>query len=192
MALNELLRTLEDEARARVDDLLDRARAEAARIREAAASELAARRTAELRSREVELRSSAARVVEAARRDASRRALEARAEALARVRRRAEERLAARAADPVLLPGLRRDVLEGLGYLVEGPAVVEADPAMLEGLRAAVDGRRDVSFTPAPRRGLVLRSADGRLTVDATFESRLARAWPGLAIELARRLEPSP
>jgi vacuolar-type H+-ATPase subunit E/Vma4 len=189
VALNELLRTLEDEARARIDALLDRARAEAAGIREAAASELAARRTAELRTREAELRSGAARVMEAARRDAARRVLEARAEALARVRRRAEERLAARRADPELLPGLRREVLEGLGYLGDGPSVVEADPAVLDGLRAAVDGRRDVSFAPAPRGGLVLRSADGTLTVDATFASRLARAWPRLAIELVRRLE---
>jgi hypothetical protein len=35
----------------------------------------------------------------------------------------------------------------------------------------------------------LVRSADGSLTVDATPASRLARAWPRLAIGLAARLE---
>ncbi len=63
--------------------------------------------------------------------------------------------------------------------------------ALLDGLRSSLDGRRDVTFEPAipPRAGLVLHSADGSLTVDATLESRLDQAWPRFAIDLMRRLE---
>lgn len=189
MALDDLLRTLEDEARARAEAILDRARAEAAQIRGATEAALKARRAAVLREREAELRASGARAIEAARREAAARVLEARADALARIRHRVEGRLEARAADPALLPRLGRDLTEGLGYFGEGPVVVEANGALVEPLRGAVDGRPGVSFVPSARPGLVLRAGDGTVTVDATLAGRLAQVWPALAIELAGRIE---
>ncbi|HEU5041084.1 MAG TPA: V-type ATP synthase subunit E family protein [Gemmatimonadales bacterium] len=189
MALEELLRTLEDEARARVEEILGRARAEAAELRASADAALTARREAELHLREIELRAAAARELEARRRAATRRALEARAAALERVRQGAESRLAARAADPSLLPRLRADLAEALAYLGEGPAVVEAAAALHEGLRPSLNGRGQVTFAPATGGGVVLRMTDGSLVVDGSFKSRLGRAWPALAIEVARRME---
>jgi vacuolar-type H+-ATPase subunit E/Vma4 len=143
-----------------------------------------------LGAHEDELRAAAARAVEAARREAAGRVLEARMEALARVRAGAGSRLAARAADPALLPLLRGDLLDGLGYLGEAPAVVETDPALIEGIRAALNGRPAVTIAPgAGGGGLRIRSADGTVTVDASFATRLESLWPALAIELSRRME---
>jgi vacuolar-type H+-ATPase subunit E/Vma4 len=190
VALTELLRILEDEARLRIEELLGQARADAERLRRESEAELTRRRAAALEAREAELRAAAAGALEGARRGATRRLLEVRAEALGRIRARAETRLAARAGDPALVPLLRRDLAHGLGYFGPGPVVVEADPALLDGLRGAAAGVPDVTFQPAPgRRGLVIRSADGSLTVDLSFESRLERSWPALAMELVRRLE---
>lgn len=192
MALDELLRTLEDEARTRMEDVLGRARAEATALREAAAAGRTARREATLRARELELRAGAARELEAARRGATRRVLEARAGALHRIRRAAASGLARRAGDPALLPRLRGELADGLGYMGEGPVVIEASEALLPDLRRAMNGRPDVTFVAGPAGGLVLRAADGSLVVDASLETRLDRAWPALAIELVRRMEEAP
>jgi vacuolar-type H+-ATPase subunit E/Vma4 len=193
MALTELLRSLEDEARSRIDEIRAAARAEAERLRRESEAEQADRRAAAVGVREGELRAAAARALEAARRGAAARVLEARAEALTRVRAGAQARLAARRADASLLPLLRHDLLDGLGYLGDAAAVVEADTALVEGVRAALNGRPAVTVAPgAGRGGLVLRSADGTVTVDASFETRLASLWPSLAIELSRRMEATP
>ncbi|HEX6106359.1 MAG TPA: V-type ATP synthase subunit E [Gemmatimonadales bacterium] len=192
MALTELLQTLEDEARQRVNDLLAQARAEADRLRRESAAEGDRLRGVALHARETELRADAARRLEAARREATRQVLEARAAALGAIRARAEERLAAGAGDPAWLPRLRRDLAEGLRYLDAVPVVVEADAALLGELRAA-GGGRELRFEAATgHHGLVLRSADGALTVDASLEARLERAWPALAMDLVRRLEEGP
>jgi vacuolar-type H+-ATPase subunit E/Vma4 len=37
--------------------------------------------------------------------------------------------------------------------------------------------------------GVTVQAIDGAWAVDATFRSRLDRAWPRLAIDLVRRLE---
>jgi vacuolar-type H+-ATPase subunit E/Vma4 len=190
VALNELLRTLEAEAAVHIEEVRSRARDEAERLRRECEAELSRRRAETLAVREAELRAAAAREVATARREAARRVLEARAAILARIRSRVGDRLAARAADPKLLPLLQRDLRRGLGYVGEN-ALVQADSGLLDGLRNSLDGRQDVTFEPAIplRAGLVLHSADGSVTVDATLESRLDQAWPRFAIDLIRRLE---
>jgi vacuolar-type H+-ATPase subunit E/Vma4 len=192
VALNELLRTLEAEAAARMEEIRSRARAEAERLRCDCEAELSRRQAGILEARLADLRAAAAREVAAARREAARRVLEAREATLARVRGRVRERLAARAEDTALLPLLHHDLQRGLDFVGEG-AVVRAAGALLDGLRASLDGRRDVGFEPVipPRAGLELRSADGRISVDATLESRLDQEWPRLAVALMGRLEPA-
>jgi vacuolar-type H+-ATPase subunit E/Vma4 len=192
MALDELLRTLEAEAVARIEEVRSRARAEAERLRRNSEGELSRRLEAMLQARRAELGAAAAGEVAAARREAARRVLSAREAALARIRVRARERLAARAEDDALLPLLQRDLRRGLDFVGEG-AVVRAAGPLLAGLRGSLDGRGGVTFEPAvpPRTGLVLHSADGKLTVDATLESRLDQRWPRLAVALTERLEPT-
>jgi len=194
MALAELLRTLEEDAAARREALLARARADAERLRAESGADLARRRAAALAAREAELRVTAARATEVARRQAARRWLESRSATLERIRRRAETRLAERASDPAWLPSLARDVVLALEYVGSAPTVIEAPVPLLEYLRGTIAGLAQVTLEAAGdgRRGLLVRTADGSLTVDATLESRLARAWPRLAIDLAARLEALP
>jgi vacuolar-type H+-ATPase subunit E/Vma4 len=191
VALDQLLRTLEEEANARIAALLARARTDAEQFRAGRASESARRRATALAAREAELRVAAARAIEAGRREARRLVLQARAEVLERIRRRAEALLAERAADPALLALQAGDLERALDYVGNAPAVVEAPARLLPGLQAMLNGRaRVVAQSPtAPRPGLVVRADDGALTVDATPGGRLARAWPRLTIDLAGRLE---
>ena len=191
MPLAELLGTLEKEADERIAALLAKARADAERLRTDRAEVTARRRAAALGAREAELRAGAARALEETRRETTRRLLEARAEALERIRSRAEALLAERIADPALWPVLAGELERALGYLGAAPAVVEAPAPVLEALRRRLGGRTQTVLQPttAHRPCLVVRSADGSLTVDAALASRLARAWPRLAIGLAARLD---
>jgi vacuolar-type H+-ATPase subunit E/Vma4 len=190
VALAELLQTLETEASVRIEEVRSRARAEAERVRRESEADLSRREQAMVEASEIELRTAAAGEVALARHEATRRVLVAREATLARIRDRVRERLVTRAADTALLPLLHRDLEHGLGFAGEH-AVVQAAEALLDGLKSAINGRRGLTFEPAvpARAGLMLRSADGRLTVDATLESRLLQAWPRLAVTLIRRLE---
>jgi vacuolar-type H+-ATPase subunit E/Vma4 len=191
MALTELMRTLEEEAAARREALLAQARADAERLQAESGADLTRRRTAALATKGAGLRAAAARAIEAARQKAARRLLETRTGTLERIRRKVEARLAERASDPAWLPTLAGGVKLALEYVGDVPTVVEAPGPLLEYLRGTMAGLAHVTLEPARdgRRGLVVRSADGSLTVDATLESRLARAWPRLAIDLAARIE---
>jgi vacuolar-type H+-ATPase subunit E/Vma4 len=191
MALTELLRTLEAEAAERVEALLTGARADADKLRSDRGEVIAHRHAASLAAREGELRAAAARELEECRREATRQLLEARAEVLARIRRRAETLLAERLGDVSVSGALAGELERALGYLGEAPAVVEGPPAVLEELRRRLGDRPELVLeaTPAQRPRLVARAVDGSLSVDAAPASRLAGAWPRLAIQLASRLE---
>jgi vacuolar-type H+-ATPase subunit E/Vma4 len=190
MALSDLLRTLEQEAAARTEEVRSRARREAERVRAEADAQREDRRSSALNAAEAELRMGAAREVEGARRAAAARRLEVRGTALARIRARVEHRLDARADDIGLLPLVRRDLRRALEYAGEGDAVVTASPGLAGLLLQEVRGVQGLRVEAAsPGGGLSLRAADGAWAVDATFRSRLDRAWPRLAIGLVRRLE---
>jgi vacuolar-type H+-ATPase subunit E/Vma4 len=190
MALSDLLRTLEREAAARTEEVRHRARLEAERVRAETDAERERRRTSVLSAKGAELRAGAARELEAARRAAVARRLEARGAALARIRARVACRLEARADDVAVLPLLFRDLLRALEYAGDGDAVVTTSPGMVDVLQRTLEGREGVRVEGKPGgAGVSLRAVDGAWAVDATFRSRLDRAWPRLAIGLARRLE---
>jgi vacuolar-type H+-ATPase subunit E/Vma4 len=191
MSLDRLVQTLEQEADGRVAATLAQARADAERLLAGRSEEIARRRTTVLETREAELRAGSERALEQARREATRGFLEARAETLSRIRARVEALLADGVAGPTVMPALSRDLEQALDYLGGAAAVVEAPQPLAAALERALAGRGRIVTQPATagRVGLVVRSADGSLTVDATPAARLARAWPRLAIELAARLE---
>jgi vacuolar-type H+-ATPase subunit E/Vma4 len=191
MALDELLRSLEEESDARVEALLAQARGQADELRANRAKESAGRRDAALAAREAELRGATARDLDAARREARRRVLQARADALQRIRRRAEDLLTERTADPAFLPSQAGDLERALAYLDGGAVLVEAPLPLVPGLQVLLDGRVRVLPQPggAARPGLAVRAEGGGVTVDVTPGGRLARAWPRLSIDLAARLE---
>lgn len=191
MSLDRLVQTLEQEADGRVAATLAQARADAERLLAGRSEEIARRRTTVLETREAELRAGSERALEQARREAMRGFLEARAETLGRIRARVEALLADGVAGPTVMPALSRDLEQALAYLGGAAAVVESPQPLAAALERALAGRGRVVTQPATagRVGLLVRSADGSLTVDATPAARLARAWPRLAIELAARLE---
>ena len=191
MGLTDLLEAMERETTARAEGLLEGARREAARVRAAAEAEWERRRSEALLARETELRTTAAREIEAARWQAAARRLDARAAALDRIRRRVERGLAARADDPVLLPFIRRDLPRALAYAGEGACVAVTSPGMAAEVRRLLASTRDdvVVQVDSGTAGVVLRGTDGSWSVDGTLQSRLDRAWPRLAIDLARSLE---
>jgi vacuolar-type H+-ATPase subunit E/Vma4 len=190
MPLGDLLRTLEREATARTEEIRRRARQEADRVRAEAEAEREHRRLAVLSAKEAELRQNVARELDAARRAGLTRRLEARGTALARIRARVAARLDARADDIVLLPLLRSDLLRALQYAGNGDVVVMTSPGMAPAVRRSLEGRAGVRVEATSRGGgLTVRAVDDAWAVDATFRSRLDRAWPRLAIGLVRRLQ---
>ena len=176
MALAELLKSLSEEADAQVRELLADARASAERLRADEAADLA-RRCAGVRDA----------------REAARSLLEGRAVVLERIRRGTAARLAGRASDPAGVPRLARELALALEYLGPVPAIAEVPAPLLDALRGSLPDPSQVTFEPSDGpHGLAVRTADGALRVDASVEHRLARAWPRLAIALARRLDALP
>lgn len=167
MPLDQLLEALTREADARAAEAVAAARQEAeALLREARAG--TERRLAEaVARRESELRAGAQGAVEAARREAARDVLTARAEVLTRVFDRARELLAERVRDPALGPRWSRDAAEARTY-VAGDAVVRRPPEA---------------------DGVVVTAADGSVEVDGTVGALLARLEAQLAVEVAREME---
>jgi vacuolar-type H+-ATPase subunit E/Vma4 len=190
MALKDLLRTLEREAAARTEEIRRRAQQEADRVRTEADAERERRRLTILSAKEAELRKEVAGELEAARRAALTRRLEARSTVLARIRTRVAARLDTRADDVGLLPLVRSNLLRALEYAGDGDLVVTTSRGMVPALERALEGRAGARVEAASNGGgVTVRAVDGAWAVDATFRSRLDRAWPRLAIDLVRRLE---
>lgn len=186
-----LVAALEARARERADAILAEAREEAARIRAAAEAETGRMEAEVLAGRERTLRAAAARRLADARSEAAREVLEARDAALGRVFERATAALPEAAASAAYLAGLPGRLEAALRYLSGERATAVCPPAVAPALRAAATGR-DGLAVEAPEDaapGFLLRSGDGRVTVDATLVDALERARPGIAIELAAGFE---
>jgi vacuolar-type H+-ATPase subunit E/Vma4 len=192
MALEHLLSALERDAEAEAQGLMDEAGRETARIAAESRARLDRRRAEFAAGHEAVLGAAAAGAVAAARRLARRQVLEARERLLGRVFRAVEERLAEAACGAAYLRDLPREVATVLSY-IEGPAVLHCPPGLEPAVRAAVAALAAPSITvrgdPAAGPGLRAVSAGGGLSVDATLAGRLARRWPGLAIEVLRQAE---
>ncbi len=193
MSVATLVAAIQAEAEAEARAIVDRAAGEAAAIVEAA----------RLRSLE---RAAAARVAadQAARSEAARRInvlrlrdLGARAAVLADAMEavfgaaRGEVAAIADGGDPQRWArGLGR--LVGEASALAGPgataAVRDGDAAAVREAAAALGARMEVVVDPSQPAGLVARSVDGLVEVDATLPVRLARAREQLAGEVAARL----
>ncbi len=192
MALRELVLALERDALARITAVRDQAVAEAKQLQAEARARLAHRRATDLATRGAELSAAAAGALDAARREASARSLNARAEALEAILARARALLLATVPEAAMQAGIRRDLDAALAYVGAGDAVVRCSPGWAKMLKAAVTGRSGVRVEAGEGvgAGVIIRAPDGSIEIDATLENRLARLWPGIAIELLRDVEP--
>ncbi len=190
MGLESLLHALERQAAEAARAEVEAARAEAGRIEAEAAAALTRRTSTRLEEHAAGLRAGAERTIAEARRSQRRRVLETRGQVLARVFSRAETIVAADASAPSDL--LAAEVRQALAYVGDVPAVVRCAAPAVEGLRALLSERHDVTVQPDPglSAGFRVGPADGSMMVDHTPERRLMALKPRLAIELLRRIEP--
>jgi len=199
---SELLALLEKEAAAERDRVLAEARAQAEEIRAAAEGQARQVVESQRQQQEAALRTSRARAQGTAHLAAQALLLEEKDRSITEVFRRAKEAL-----DQVLhdraryAPVLGRLIEEGLqGF--NGPIIIEAHPDDVALVKEQLEGsgirrklaQQDANWQPEVRSaadvrgGVRLASPDGRYVVLNTLASRLERARPTLASEVARTL----
>lgn len=188
---SELIALLEREAAAERERLLAEARAQANAIR-AEAQRAADEGLAATRERlEAGARAALVRAKSTATLRASSLILQAKEDEISRVFAQAEVALAALAADAQRYPEvLRQFIEEGLQALGGRGvvAVAPADQAIAEALIREQGWEATNCADPAISGGARLSSPNGRLVVTNTLASRLGRARPALAAEVARKL----
>jgi vacuolar-type H+-ATPase subunit E/Vma4 len=188
--MRELIMTLEREAEARSEAILEEAREAAVRVAEDAERELGRRVEQQVEAREREWRRDAGGRVAVARRAAEEHALTARAELLREVFERAAKRLADIPASPRYETAAPALLERALSFLPPGDVEVLCDPATARAVAPTAErARARIEARPGAAPGLVARAIDGSVSVDATLEALLERLRPSLAMEIAARLE---
>ncbi|MEW5940072.1 MAG: V-type ATP synthase subunit E [Chloroflexota bacterium] len=176
------VREIEQGAQSQVNGILAQARAEARQVEEDACAEASAPAVAER-----------ARILHRARLESLRVVGDVRESLVDTALARARERLASLRADPSYPSALRALAEEALAELASGgQAQLLADPRDRSSLnRILTDLKLDgsVSYELNCLGGLIAESADGRVVVINTFESRLERATSFLRRYLAALFE---
>ena len=193
MALQDLLASLERDARADADTLLTEARARAAGLLSDADTRMTLRREETLHIAERARRAAGELAVALASRAARARVLEARARAIERVFAAVTAELPAALASPGYLQALPERLAAARGCLGDTPAAVRCAPPLLPAIRAlAGSPPLAVTADAAVGNGFVLAACDGSLAVDETLEARLTRRRAALVVEIARALDEAP
>lgn len=193
MGVEAMVRLIERESAEEAARLVAEAEARASAIVEGAEASAAASAAAAVERAEPALRAEEVRAVNAARLRLLERRAALAAERVGAVFDAAAARLAAIAGgrEPgrwgPALSGLVREALDGMGagatvHIRPSDAAAVADAAMSAGARV------EPPEGPDPPAGLMVRSGDGRLEVDATLPVRLERARGRLAESVARLL----
>ncbi|GIW53579.1 MAG: hypothetical protein KatS3mg081_2934 [Gemmatimonadales bacterium] len=188
MGLEELLAALERDAVEEAESIRSAARAEAERIVSQAKEALQSRHEARLRSLEVGLRRELEMALTAARRAARRRVLEAKWRAIGKILEAVKDKVPRVLENPQWRAVLIQDCLDSLEVLAGRPGKISATPALVEDIKAALEGRSEIEVIAdaGVGTGFRIESADGALEVDGTLEKRLEREREGLAIEIGR------
>jgi vacuolar-type H+-ATPase subunit E/Vma4 len=194
MALDDLLAQLTWQAAEESGSRVAEARKAAEQARAATADRLARRRAQVLSDRESDLGRGVEQRLAEARRAGRGRLLQARRRCLDRVFAAAAARLAEAARRPAYRRALPAALETALACLGGRAAIVRCPPDLRDAAAAIVGGRPGITVEAdagaAP--GFQVRAADGSMTIDESFEARLARLRPRLGIEILRRLEPLP
>ncbi len=194
MALADLLAALEADARAEAVATVERAREEALALRRRAARRLRAARARVREEAAARARAEARDALVSARRDAVERGLRSREAVVEQVMDAARRGLPGRLEDVRVAPGLAAELVRDLEPLdPSAEAVVTAEPALVDALAAAAEGRPcRVEADPGVGSGFVLRAPGRGLTVEATLEAALEALRPRLAVAVARALAAPP
>lgn len=192
MALEDILRALEEKAETRIIDIESQTDL---RVNEILAEvEKDAARTKRLRLKKVEdqIRSEATAIVSSASLKAKNQLIRAQEETAEQAFRMAEQRIAdlhQRQDYPGILAILLDECLE---FFPEGEVLVTVRPDDKELVQKLLSERqRSCTFSQTPLEasgGLVVSSTDGLIVVSNTFESRLNRARDHLRLEISKAL----
>ncbi len=190
MAIEDILRALEEQGQADCEACTEEARAHAAQIVEDAREKANSIHEHHVSSIERTARTEAMKRVNAARLKGRMQVSGVRGEGLDGVFESARQQLPTlrqRSDYPQLFASLAREALDG----VEGPVVIRVAPADVDLARqtasqlgAIAEVRGDLETTG----GLVVESAGGHIVRRNTFEDRLDRARPYIQADVARVL----
>jgi len=193
MAIDDLLRHLEQEAEESAARIVAEAEREAGEIAERSAGDRDRRRRAALARLDADLASESRRALARVEREARRLVLIARAGVVDRILERAAARLEHLSFDRYRerLPAL---VAETLVYLEDSPSTILCPQEALRETAELLAGVAGVAITVAAdaAAGVIGRSVDGKVTVDDTLVARLHRDRAELAIALTVELDGSP
>ncbi|OFX30482.1 MAG: hypothetical protein A2Z07_08800 [Armatimonadetes bacterium RBG_16_67_12] len=190
-ASSELITLLEREAAAEREQVLADAKAQAEVVRAEAKRDAEEYVSATRERLETEAKAALVKAQSTAQLRASSLVLRAKEEEIARVFAHAEAELAKFARDHLRYPeALKTFVEEGL-QAVAGRAVVTVNPSdqpIAQELVRLRGGNVTVQTDPSVQGGARINSPDGRFVVTNTLASRLERARPALAAEVAKIL----
>jgi len=188
---SELITLLEREAAAERENILAEARAQTDTVVAEARRQAEEMLAAHKERLEAEARAARVRAQSTAHLRASSKVLQAKDEEIAQVFARAEAELARIPGDGQRYPAILRAFIdEGLGGL-ERAGVVTVNPADQSAAQALLKERGsavNVRTDPAIVGGVKVTSPDGRFVLTNTLASRLERARPIVAADVARAL----
>ncbi len=193
MALEDILRALEDKARTTVESIKSEAEKEKKRIMAEAQNEAARIRRQRLKKIEDALRSEATAMIYSATLKAKKEVNQAREEVVENVFRIAQEKIS-RLSEEDSYSDIFKALLDECVELIDGEIVFQVRPedrSLLERLLAEKGIQYSISDVPLESSGgLNAMSADGRIIVYNTFEKRLERAKKRLRLEISNILFP--
>ena len=189
MSLAALLRSLESDTDARVEQLVADATAEAAREVALAITGLARQREETVRRREAELRGELSRGIAAHAEQVEREVLTARDEALARVFERARALMPRLLTDPGMAQRIADTIPLALRHLPQAEAVVRAPGALAPALAPLLAGMPVTLTHDDVGTGALVAAADGSCEVNLTLEGWLERRRAELAITVLAAIE---
>jgi vacuolar-type H+-ATPase subunit E/Vma4 len=188
---SELITLLEREAQAEREQVQADARAQAEQIRAAAQREADEYLTSARARFEAEAKAALVKAQSTAQLRAASMVLQAKEDEIARIFTAADAELARLVGEPQRYPDvLRAFIEEGLAGFAGRAAVIvnPADQAIAQELARARGWDVTVQTDPAVQGGVRVSSPDGRFVVTNTAKSRLERARPALAADVAKTL----
>ncbi len=191
MALEDILRALEDKAQTAIETIKSEAEEEVKRIMAEAENEASRTRRQRLKKIEDALRSEATAMIYSATLKAKKEVNQAREEAVENVFKAAQERISELSKDESY-SDIFKALLDECIELIDGEIVFQVRPEdrpLLERFLSGKNIQYRISDVPlASCGGLNAMSSDGSITVYNTFEKRLERAKRRLRLEISNIL----
>lgn len=192
MALEDILKALEEKAEARVAAIEVEAQQRVGEILAEVDKDAARTKRMRLKKIEDQIRSEATGIVYSAQLKAKNQLIKAQEETVDEAFKKAEQRLKDLGKQQDYPQVLEVLLDECLDFFPEGEVLVQVRPDDRDLLEKMLAGRGRsfrISDTPlAASGGLVVSSPDGQIVVSNTFESRLERARDHLRLEISKSL----